>query len=393
MKKLIIVLISLFILLLASTSWAVEIKNNEDNDYEQFLILTEEEYQSIYDDPYKLFSGVWIFDIGSKMEANTLKFKETSSKIPKELVKEDQDIELELSMSSMRMNPHNYPSVFTKDYFFTVVVGEKKIANLNIFTIGKDNICFGYRLKIYSSNKRLVYQQDPILKLTNGHSRVIDIELPSGEILKSVEVENYVHGLYINRFDEIFRSIYKQIYNNYESAMAKRPEIITKYKDAVGMGEYKLGMSIEEAQIVDTQLREASRDVEQLKIYTEYGDVLFSLNIYSSGSFRLYFSMTGNGLVAIRKYLEDQEIQPTAEHIKKNYQGEMFKYNKSNERHLPAINIIIGRNGDKARYMMDASGLGSTNVVIYQPWLYDRAVEVIKERQQQEAAKSKSALD
>lgn len=393
MKKMILALILMVILLLASTANSIEIKNNHNTN---FLILTEEEYQSLNDDLYKLFDGVWIFNIGNKIENRDLKFTEESSIIPEELANGDKDIESKLSMYNIRMNKDYYPSVFTRKYYFNLVVDGNDIGQcLEIFTIGEDNICFGYRLNCSRFGEVPVYKKDPIKKLTEGgggRQRVIDIELPSGEILKSVKVENYVQGLYISRIDEIFRSTYTQIGNDYESAMAKKPEIINKYKDAVGLGQYKLGMSIEEARIVDQQAKEAPYDVEKLKIYTSYGDIWFETKVYSSSNFRLYFD-SDNKLVAVRKYLEKQEIQPTAEHIMKSYKGEIFKYNKPNEKHLPAINIIIGQNGDKARYMMDVSGLVAVSVVIYQPRLYDRAIEVLKERQQKEVEKSKSALE
>lgn len=388
MKRVILAILSIAILAMATAAKAVEIKTDDGEG--QLLLLTEAEYQNLNDDPYKLFSGVWMFEIGKKIPFDNLKFDHDSIYLGEDLVKKFSEMKHKLSMYDIKSDG---VYVDVKKYHLNIIVDGKYDAQLDIFSIGKDNICFGYRLNIHRGGELQFYRKNPILELTGGNPHVKDIELPSGEILKSVKVENYVQGLYISRFDEIFRNIYNQISANYDSAMASKPTIIEKYKNGTGLGIYKFGMTLEEVRIIDEQAKEAPNDVEKFKVYTEYGDIIFSTKVLSSGKFRMYFSDSDNVLIAVRKYLENPEIKPTAEHIMKNYQGEIFKYNKRNEQHLPAINIIIGRNGDKARYMMDVSGLSATSVVIYQPWLYDRAVEILKERQQKAAESSKSAIE
>lgn len=212
MKRLIITLLSIAILSITPTANAVELKVENGK---QLLILTEVEYQSLNEDPYKLFSEIWVFEIGKKIPFDNLKEKYTfTPTIPADLVKGDPKIQEKMAMFN----------VVAKDYSFTVVVEDRETARLNIFTIGEDNICFSYRFETYRQGEVPVYRKDPILKLTDGYKKIIDIKLPSGDILKSVTTENYVQGLYVDRYNEIFPDIYSKISNDYELAMIRKAE-------------------------------------------------------------------------------------------------------------------------------------------------------------------------
>jgi len=278
MKKIAVLFISMVLLITTSTAFAVKSERvNTVEDLSKMILANG---------TLDLFSGILGYKIGDK-------FTESEDFI---LVREDkircyypEFEEINKFKNTIPPTQHLLEQVAKRDNRFSLDISgylnfgnvskyikEYRISDGKVFVLSlyvKDGVIITYSMIMtpqineerYAGLDDLVEKNEVLKLISKSRGELFYMDKKTGNLIPHsgtygplTVVPRYLLNLCDSLIQQVATEEKRKADESEAARLAKIPPIKEKYKDAVGMGEYKLGMTLEEAQIVDSiQIRES----------------------------------------------------------------------------------------------------------------------------------------